>query len=274
MKLSDIKQLLADHQIQLTKSLGQNFMHDGNQLRRIADVAELSSEDSVLEIGPGLGPLTELLLAKAGRVLAIEKDHRLCPILQERFGTLPHFTLVNDDALEFLEREKRDWSRWKLVSNLPYSVGSRILVDLAVSPQGPTQMVVTLQREVVDRLLARAGEPTYGLLTLLVGLHYEPKAHFKVPAGCFFPAPDIDSACISLVRRSQTLLDAAQSECYRKLVKLCFSQRRKTAAKLLKDATGTQDLPHCFAQARIPIQARAESISIEQFAILARILSL
>lgn len=274
MKLSDIKQLLADHQIQLTKSLGQNFMHDGNQLRRIADAAEMSSEDSVLEIGPGLGPLTELLVTKAGRVMAIEKDQRLCPVLLERFGALPHFTLVNADALEFLEREKSDWSRWKLVSNLPYSVGSRILVDLAIAPQGPAMMVVTLQREVVDRLLAKANEASYGLLTLLVGLHYEPKAHFKVPAGCFFPAPDIDSACIVLARRTQPLLDAAQSECYRKLVRHCFSQRRKTAAKLLKDVAGTQDLQHCFAQAGIPLQARAESISIEQFALLAKILPL
>src|SRR5215471_17778815 len=121
MKLSEIKQLLTDHQIQLTKSLGQNFLHDGNQLRRIIRAAALSKTDKALEVGPGLGPLTELLLENASQVLAIEKDARLMPILTERFhdqiGKSPreagHLRLVQDDALDFLRREPRDWTGWK-----------------------------------------------------------------------------------------------------------------------------------------------------------------
>src|SRR5882724_8045569 len=139
MKLSEMRELLAREDIQLTKSLGQNFLHDGNQLRRIVSAAELSKADKVLEIGPGLGPLTELLLQNAGEVLAIEKDARLIPVLEKRFaserqletGGTPVLRLLHDDALEFLKRERRDWREWKLVANLPYSVASPILVELA-----------------------------------------------------------------------------------------------------------------------------------------------
>jgi 16S rRNA (adenine1518-N6/adenine1519-N6)-dimethyltransferase len=134
MKLSEMKQALGAHNIRLTKSLGQNFLHDGNQLRRIVAAAELAKTDRVLEIGPGLGPLTELLLEQAGEVLAIEKDAKLVELLHQRFeraGPCSALRLLHDDALEYLCREARDWGEWKLVANLPYSVASPILVELA-----------------------------------------------------------------------------------------------------------------------------------------------
>src|SRR6516165_5403677 len=142
MRLSEMKRVLAAEEIQLTKSLGQNFLHDANQLRRIVELAELGPRNKVLEIGPGLGPLTQLLLQQAGEVLAIEKDARLVQILRERFRTtdaaVDHSTqhghsetvlhLAHDDALEYLRRQERDWREWKLVANLPYGVASPILV--------------------------------------------------------------------------------------------------------------------------------------------------
>ena len=136
MKLSEMRELIEQRGILLTKSLGQNFLHDGNQLRRIVEAAELTKSDKVLEIGPGLGPLTELLVAEAGEVLAIEKDRRLVEFLKERFP-LQKLNLLHDDALDYVKREKRDWSDWKLVANLPYSVASPILVELAQSPGCP-----------------------------------------------------------------------------------------------------------------------------------------
>ena len=139
MRPTEIRQALAERGIRLTKSLGQNFLHDANQLRRIVTAAELTKTDRVLEIGPGLGPLTELLMAQAGEVLAIEKDARLVEFLRQRFGRAeqcPALRLVHGDALDYVSREVRDWSRWKLVANLPYSVASPILVELASGGHG------------------------------------------------------------------------------------------------------------------------------------------
>src|SRR6266478_5954600 len=151
MKLSEMRQLLAERKIQLTRSLGQSFLHDANQLQRIVNAAQLHGSDQVLEIGPGLGPLTELLIRRAGRVRAIEKDRRLIEILQERFANAANLELIHADALDYLQ-QSHDSRDWKVVSNLPYSVGSRILVDLAQSPNAPALVVVTLQLEVVQRI--------------------------------------------------------------------------------------------------------------------------
>ena len=283
MKLSEMRELLTARGIQLTKSLGQNFLHDANQLRRIIKAAELSKADKVLEIGPGLGPLTESLLQNAGEVLAIEKDARLVELLRERFGLefrlqpaghpltkqpeggTPNFQLLHADALELL---KRDWHDWKLVANLPYSVASPILVGLAQSPQRPQRMVATLQLEVARRLMAKAGDDDYGILTLLIQLDYEPREWFKIPASCFFPEPDVDSACVVLVRRAEPLLVENQHDAFVKIVKRAFSQRRKMMLKLLREDWPAEKLAGAFEELKIPPQERAEKLSLERFVAL------
>ena len=273
MKLTDMKQVLAAHGIQLTKSLGQNFLHDANQLRRIVAAANLTKADRVLEIGPGLGPLTEMLMEQAGEVLAIEKDARLVEVLKQRFPTETSGTsilrVLHDDALKYLKREARDWSEWKLVANLPYSVASPILVELALAGRGPQRMVATLQIEVAKRLLAKPGTPDYGLLTLLVQLDYEPRNWFKIPASCFFPAPDVDSACVCLVRREPPLLSYEQREAFIQIVKRSFSQRRKMMLKLLKEDWPEPRLAREFERLNLSPQIRAEEVSLEQFAQMA-----
>ncbi len=317
MKLSEMREILAKRDIQLTKSLGQNFLHDANQLQKIVAAAELSKADKVLEIGPGLGPLTELLLEKAGEVLAIEMDRRLVEVLRERFGLttksdeLPALTdrsapvpgrsdvrdskeftntnaglakavaapedgrappqnlfLLHDDALAFIKREPRDWSDWKLVANLPYSVASPILVELAKSPRRPERMVTTLQLEVAQRLMAQADDDDYGVLTLLVQLDYEPRDSFKIPADCFFPAPNVDSMCVVLQRRARPLLADGQRAAFVKIVKRAFSQRRKMMLKLLKQDWPADKLVAAFAELKISPQERAEKLSLEQFVAL------
>lgn len=273
MKLSDIKQILVENRIQLTKSLGQNFMHDGNQLRRIVDAAALEPSDRVLEIGPGLGPLTELLIPRASHVLAVEKDARLCEILAKRFADSKNFELIHADALDYLTQPGCDWSSHKLVSNLPYSVASRLIVSLALGAKGPRLIVTTLQKEVALRLRARANDPDYGLLSLLVQLRYQPKGHFRVPAACFFPAPEIDSACITLERRAEPLLPVLLEPMYEKIVRQSFSQRRKIMLKLLKNISTEPELNAAFSEAGIPVQARAETVSLDQFIQLTKFLS-
>ena len=270
MKLSEIKDVLGERGIQLTKSLGQNFLHDGNQLRRIVAAAELKPADKVLEIGPGLGPLTELLLKQSAEVLAIEKDHRLVELLRERFAEVGRLTLARDDALDYVRSKQRNWSDWKLVANLPYSVASPILVELAQATGCPERMVATLQLEVAQRLTAKPGDKDYGVLTLLVQLRYEPHEWFKIPASCFFPAPDVDSACVTLIRRAQPLLSEAEAETFTKTVKRAFSQRRKMMFKLLKEEWPESELTLALERLSISRQARAETISLQQFVELAR----
>ncbi len=293
MNLSDIRRILAEGDLQLTKSLGQNFMHDGNQLRRIVKAAELKGDDKVLEIGPGLGPLTELLLEQVpeGEVLAIEKDARLAAILRKRFeveletgdyrepptggwraGGKPTLHLIHADALDYLRREPRHWDGWKLVANLPYSVASPILVELALAPRGPARLVATLQLEVARRLMAAPGQPDYGVLTLLIQLEYEPTAWFKVPAGCFFPQPEVDSACVCLVRRERPLLAPAHRETFVRIVKRSFSQRRKMMSKLLKEEWPAAAVDLAFSKTQLPLGTRAESVTLTQFADMASLL--
>ena len=277
MKLSEMRELLAVRGIQLTKSLGQNFLHDTNQLRRIVKAAELSKADKVLEIGPGLGPLTELLLQNAGEVLAIEKDARLVEFLRERFNSKlkiqnSKFELLHADALEFLKNEPRDWSGWKLVANLPYSVASPILVELACGARAPEKIVVTLQLEVAKRLMAKPGDKDYGVLTLLVQLDFEPRDWFKIPASCFFPEPDVDSACVVLDHHAVPLLPENQREIFVKIVKRAFSQRRKMMLKLLREDWPEEKLERAFGKLKIPPQERAEKLNLEQFVQLTEIL--
>ncbi len=274
MNLSEMKRVLSEDGIQLTKSLGQNFLHDGNQLRRILAAAELNRTDRVLEIGPGLGPLTDLLLEGCDEVLAIEKDARLVRVLRTRFAAQlatekpAKFRLLHDDALEVLKREPLDLAQWKMVSNLPYSVASPILVELAQNPRRPIRIVATLQMEVARRVLAVPGGSDYGVLSLLLQLDYAPGPLLKIPASCFFPPPDVDSACIVLHRRDAAFLEDSRRTAFYKIVKRAFSQRRKMMLKLLRQDWPGSTLEQAFAQIGLSPQVRAEQVSLEQFVAL------
>jgi 16S rRNA (adenine1518-N6/adenine1519-N6)-dimethyltransferase len=211
-------------------------------------------------------------------VLAIEKDARLVSVLRESFsgplsgqgpGTLE---LLEADAMRWVEANPRDWSGWKLVANLPYSVASPLMVELAEAPVPPERMVVTLQAEVVHRIAAPTDGDDYGILTLLLGLRYQVKEWFNIRRGCFHPIPDVDSACISLVRRPTPLLDAAGSVIFTRLVKRAFSERRKMMLKLLKTVWPAEVLQAAFTEVGISPTERAEKVSVEGFVALARIL--
>jgi 16S rRNA (adenine1518-N6/adenine1519-N6)-dimethyltransferase len=273
MKPSAIRETLDKRDIQLTKSLGQHFLHDANVLKRIAAAGELLADDRVLEIGPGLGPLTRLLLANAAQVLAIEKDQRLVEVLRERFADQPKLELRHADALRVLESEPHDWSDWKLVANLPYSVASPILVELALGAQPPARMTVTLQLEVAKRLAARADDDDYGVLTLLVQQAYQPAGQFRISRKCFFPEPNVDSACLTLVRRPAPLLTPELKRPYKRIVKRAFSQRRKMMRKLLLADWPPERLDAAFAALNISPQARAETITLNQFVALTKLLT-
>ena len=273
MTLGEMRRILAAGDIQLTRSLGQNFLHDARQLDRIVAAAQLGPDSRVLEIGPGLGPLTERLLSAASEVLAIEKDARLAEVLRGRLGADGRLHLVVADAMDWLRENPRDWSDWSLVANIPYSVASPLLVDLAGADGPPARMVVTLQLVVVRRIAAQRDTSDYGLLTLLLGLRYEVAGWFGIPRGCFFPAPDVDSACVTLVRRVVPLADRRVAAVFIRVVKRGFSQRRKMMLKLLKQDWPADALAVAFDAAGITPTERAEKVGLEQFVTVARSLA-
>lgn len=273
MKLSEMRRCLEERDIQLTKSLGQNFLHDEHQLERIVDLADVCLTDKVLEIGPGLGPLTEVILKRAGEVLAIEKDRRLVAVLEERLKDNPKLEIVAADALVWLRREPRDWTEWKMVANLPFSVASPILVELASSATGPINITTTLQLEVARRLMAKATDDDYGILTLLIQANYEPGEWFKIPPGCFFPSPGIDSACLILRRRSNPLFSPALRKDYERIVKRAFSERRKMMMKLLKFDWPAAVVDSAFVTLGLDPKVRAEKVTLDQFVRITEILT-
>ncbi|MGD0410790.1 MAG: 16S rRNA (adenine(1518)-N(6)/adenine(1519)-N(6))-dimethyltransferase RsmA [Verrucomicrobiota bacterium] len=268
MTLSDIREILSERELKLSKSLGQNFLHDQNQVRRIVAAAQAGPGDKILEIGPGLGPLTEALLQRGCEVLAIEKDKRLFDFLQHKFAGAGHLQLLRDDALDYLKTH-RSWSGWKLVSNLPYSAGSSILVELAQAENPPERMAATLQIEVAARIAAGAGSAHYGILSLLLQLRYQSAGGFKIPPSCFFPEPDVNSACVILIRRPVPLLQPEWRPLFAALVRRAFSQRRKMMFKLLKQDWPQAQLAEAFRQLALSPQIRAEAVSLEQFVRLA-----
>lgn len=273
MNLSEIRNLLREEDIMLTKSLGQTFMHDQNQLRKIVGLAKLTAADHVIEIGPGLGSLTGLLLQTAGHVTAIETDRRLVKLLDERFGERSNFTLQHADAMKIVRKSKFDWSKHKLVANLPYSIASPLLIDLAASAGRPHGMIVTLQLEVVQRLLAQSATKEYGVLTLLIGLYYATGESFVIPRGSFYPEPNVDSGCIELLRRETPLLLPELCPVFKKIVKRVFAERRKKMMKLLKRDWPEAAVVEAFDALGLDEKIRAERVTLEQFAELTQRLS-
>ncbi len=273
MNLSEIRNLLREEDIMLTKSLGQTFMHDQNQLRKIVGLAKLTAADHVIEIGPGLGSLTGLLLQTAGHVTAIETDRRLVKLLDERFGERSNFTLQHADAMKIVRKSKFDWSKHKLVANLPYSIASPLLIDLAASAGRPRGMIVTLQLEVVQRLLAQSATKEYGVLTLLIGLYYATGESFVIPRGSFYPEPNVDSGCIELLRRETPLLLPELCSVFKKIIKRVFAERRKKMMKLLKRDWPEAAVVEAFDALGLDEKIRAERVTLEQFTELTQRLS-
>jgi 16S rRNA (adenine1518-N6/adenine1519-N6)-dimethyltransferase len=225
-----------------------------------------------LEIGPGLGSLTELLRQSGATVLAIEKDDRLCDFLTERFRDCDRLTVRRQDALEALARREIGWTDWKLVSNLPYSVASPILVELVRLERRPIRIVTTLQLEVAHRVCAKAGDPDYGIMTLLIQLRYRTEMPMRIPSGCFFPEPGVDSGCVVLARRETPLLPPELEPRFARIVKRGFSERRKIMKKLLKGDWPEPTLDAAWQHLNLAPQVRAEKVDLESFVALTRFL--
>ena len=266
MKLSEIRATLKEICVSPVKTLGQNFLHDQNLARWIVDQGQITAEDYVVEIGPGLGALTRFLLQKGARVLAIEKDARLAKFLHSQFAD-DRLEIVKADALKFDPRVLFAHRCVKLIGNLPYNISSPLLLKFLELPSAISLYVLTLQKEMAKRLSASPGTHDYGALTLRVQLHHRVKYLRSIPATVFLPRPDVDSAVVRLEPRDPSELPAHDNELLLKLIRIGFSQRRKQLRKLLREyACDWNALASCLD---IDPNARAEELSLLQWIALA-----
>lgn len=264
-RLSEVRALLERLDFKPSRVLGQNFLVDGNILRIMLDAAELSKSDAVLEVGPGLGVLTGPLVEAAGRVVAIEKDDVLYEHLRVAFGAATALTLLHADALDVdLAGLLADGIN-KVVANLPYSVGTRVLVELCHAARLPERMVVTVQREVADRMVARPGGKDYGVLSVFAQTDYVVSLHKTIARTCFWPVPQIESAIVLLVKQPRAIAPK-DPPAYRALVKRCFEQRRKQLGSLVREHPAIE-------RAGLNPRQRPETVAVDGWIALANTLS-
>ena len=231
---TEVKALLNRLGIHPNRVLGQNFMIDANILRIMLDTARVTRDDAVLEVGPGLGVLTKGLLREAGRVVAVEKDRGLYEHLKANFVDQPKLTLVHADILDTDLEELMACGINKVVANLPYSISSRLLVELAGCSKPPQTITATVQREVAERITAQPGTGDYGILGIFLQVRYETEISKNISPSCFYPPPDISSSIVNLTLRAKPLAVTSSRTHFENLVKTCFSQRRKQIGKLLR----------------------------------------
>lgn len=264
MKLSAIQAAMGELQMQPTRSLGQNFLHDQNLADWIVEQAGIEPGGAWVEIGPGLGALTEFAQQRSPRGVLIEKDDRLIDYLRGKF---PQLTIAHEDAARFDLRALYPLGPVKVLGNLPYYISSQILFNFTAEPSPVTGLVFTLQKELAQRLSAAPGTHEYGALTLLIGRRWRVKYLRTLPASVFMPTPQVESAVVALTPRDPTELPWCDARRFEQLVKLGFSQRRKQMRKQLAPA-----LPNwaaAFARLGLAETARAEELSLEQWCLLA-----
>lgn len=270
---SDVRTLLAGMDFHPSKALGQNFLVDRNVRDIIIVQSDVSSDDTILEIGPGLGAVTEELVCRAGLVIAVEKDRKLHAALLECLAGKDNIDLVCSDALKLdfdSLLKKHGVGRFKVVSNLPYSVGNRIIVDLLRMPRRPETMVVTVQKEVADRYAARPGTSDYGKLSVWIQQVYDVKTVRTISQTCFWPVPEVSSALVKMTRHERLPLGESGVKVFNDLTNRAFTFRRKQIGTTVSGA-----YPAAVSQlgaAGIDPKTRPEDIPVEKWVELARLM--
>ena len=247
------------------KSLSQNFLRDPVILGRIVDVAGVGPHDTVLEIGPGPGTLTRVLLERAGRVVAVEFDRELARRLASEMAGTPNLSLYEGDFMKFpLDNIE---GPFKVVANIPYHITTPIIFRLLEERQRLISMTLTVQKELADRAAAPPGTKTYGVLSVMLQYHGMVRRAFVIPAGAFRPAPKVDSACLHLEVTPEPTVDVPDPAAFREMVKAAFSQRRKTILNSLRKLYPSA--ADALSEAGIDTMRRPETLSLEEFAAIA-----
>lgn len=282
MRIADYsvtRAVLERHGFTFKKSFGQNFLTDTNILQKIVDTAEIDKNVNVIEIGPGIGALTEFLAENAAEVMAFEIDDRLIPILADTLHDFDNVKVINEDILKSnLQSRIKEFANpdlpIKIVANLPYYITTPILMHLIESKIPFAEFVVMMQKEVADRISAEPNTKAYGSLSIAVQYYMTAKVAFVVPRTVFIPAPNVDSAILKMTRREQPLVQVKDEDFFFRVSKISFVHRRKTLWNNLTSHFGKSDetkakLEQALEIAEIKPSIRGEALSIAEFAKLA-----
>ncbi|WP_461207140.1 16S rRNA (adenine(1518)-N(6)/adenine(1519)-N(6))-dimethyltransferase RsmA [Clostridium sp. DL1XJH146] len=262
------KEIVRKYDFKFTKSLGQNFLKDESVLKDIVDSSNVTKDDLVIEIGPGVGTLTKELLEKAKKVCAIELDSTLIPILEKELEDYDNFQLINKDALkidfnEIIEDEKNV----KFIANLPYYVTTPIIAKILKEVKSFDLLTIMIQKEVAQRIAAKPSTKEYGSLTILVQYYCDVEIIATVPSTSFIPSPKVDSMVIQLKKLPKTRAKVIDEVLFMKIVRQSFNLRRKTLRNVIKSLNliEVDDIEKLFEEANIEIKRRGETLSIEEF---------
>ena len=270
--------LLKKYHITANKSLGQNFLIEDSIINETVESAQISKDDLVVEIGPGLGTLTSKLLEKAKKVIAIELDNRMLNILNERFSLYDNFEIIHEDVLKvnlknIIETKKREngIEKVKIVANLPYYITTPIIMKLLEDKLDIESITVMVQKEVAKRLTANPGEKLAGAITYAVNYYCETEEIVEVPKESFIPAPEVESEVIKLILRDNPPVKVKSEDIFFKLIKSSFMQRRKTLINGLSNAgfVEKEKIKDILIKLNINENVRGEALTIEQFAQIA-----
>ena len=273
-------EILQKYNFNFQKKFGQNFLINTGVLEDIIDAAEVTDEDMVLEIGPGIGTMTQYLCENAGQVIAVEIDTNLIPILKDTLSAYDNVRIINDDILKVdineLAREYNNGRPIKVVANLPYYITTPIIMGLFESHVPIESITVMVQKEVADRMQAGPGTKDYGALSLAVQYYSKPQIVVNVPPSCFMPQPKVGSTVISLRRHQQPVVQVEDEKLMFKVIRASFNQRRKTLANGLNNYGGInltkEQIQQSIEELGVPVNIRGEAFSLEQFACLSNII--
>ena len=272
--------VLQKHNFHFQKKYGQNFLIDTTVLDRIISAAEITKDDCVLEIGPGIGTMTQYLAEAAREVVAVEIDKALIPILQETLSAYDNVTILNDDILKVdinrIVEEKNSGKPIKVVANLPYYITTPIIMGLFESHVPLKSITIMVQKEVADRMQVGPGTKDYGALSLAVQYYAKPQIVANVPPNCFIPRPNVGSAVIRLTRYEQPPVEVENEHRMFALIRASFNQRRKTLVNGLSNAAELQvskeQVLSALETMGLPATVRGETFTLEQFAELSKLL--